>query len=230
MMAVIVTLLAGALPAWRNAGVEPQAALRGGTGGGAGRDRNRVLSALVVAEVALSLMLLLGAGLVLKGFVRLMDMDSGFDRRPVLTVQAAVSPLRYGDSSSVRAFLEPALAAISQVPGVEAAGAISMMPIRDWGYNSNIRYEGQPAEHATQLPLAEERAVTPGLFQVTRQHLISGRFLRDDDAARGSPIVAVVNDVLAKRDFPGQDPVGKRFYRTDTSFATIVGVVSIDQQ
>jgi putative ABC transport system permease protein len=226
LMAAIVTLLAGALPAWHNAGIEPQAALRGGTGGGAGRDRNRALSALVVAEVALSLMLLLGAGLVLKGFVRLMDRDFGFDRRPVLTVEAAVSPLRYGDGSSVRAFLEPALSKIAQLPGVDAVGAISVMPFRDWGYSSNIRYEGQPAERIAQQPIAEQRTVTPGLFQVTRQHLIAGRLLRDDDAAPSAPLVVVANDVLAKRDFPGQDPVGKRFYVTDTSFATIVGVVS----
>ncbi|GEM_PF-117520 len=225
-LAIVVTLLAGALPAWRNAGIEPQAALRGGTGGGTGRDRNRILSALVVAEVALSLMLLVGAGLMLKGFVRLTEQDSGFDRRPVLTVEAAVSPVRYRDSSAVRAFLEPALSAIGRLPGVEAVGAISVMPIRNWGYNSNIRYEGQPAERITQRPLVEQRVLTPGLFQVTRQHLIAGRFLRDDDAAPGIPVVVVVNDLLAKRDFPGQDPVGKRFYLTDTSFATIVGVVS----
>ena len=226
LMAVIVTLLAGALPAWHNAGIEPQAALRGGTGGGAGRDRNRALSGLVVAEVALSLMLLLGAGLVFKGFVRLIDRDSGFDRRPVLTAQVAVSPLRYSDGSSIRAFLEPALSAIGQVPGVDAVGAISVMPFRDWGYNSNIRYEGQPADRPTELPIAEQRVVTPGVFQVTRQHLIAGRLLHDDDAAPDAPAVVVVNDALANRDFAGQDPVGKRFYVTDTSFATIVGVVS----
>ncbi len=226
VLAVVVTLLAGALPAWRNAGIDPQTALRGGTAGGLGRDRNRVLSALVVAEVALSLMLLLGAGLVLKGFVRLMQMDSGFDRQPVLTLEATVSPLRYRDSSSVRAFLEPALSAIRQVPGVAAAGAISVMPIRDWGDNSNIRYEGRPPERPTELPIAEQRVVTPGFYQVTRQRLIAGRFLRDDDAAPGSPVVVVVNDVLAKRDFAGQDPVGKRLYVSDTALATIVGVVS----
>jgi predicted permease len=123
--------------------------------------------------------------------------------------------------------LEPSLAAIRGVPGVQEAASISLIPYVNWGNNSNVRYEGMPGDDPTRLPLVEERRVTPEFFRVTGQRLLSGRLLTaaDDDRPQAPPVV-VVNEALAKRDFPGKDAVGKRFYISDTSFATIVGVVS----
>jgi predicted permease len=105
------------------------------------------------------------------------------------------------------------------------------MPYKDWGWNFNIRYEGQPLTDPTRMPLVENRVATPEFFQVTRQRLLSGRLLEPtDDGSDGRPRVVVVNEALARRDFPGQDPVGKRYHLDsrpgDTTFATIVGVVS----
>ncbi|MGH7626970.1 MAG: FtsX-like permease family protein, partial [Gemmatimonadaceae bacterium] len=130
--------------------------------------------------------------------------------------------------SSVQRFLQPALAAIEAQPNVASAAAISSMPYITWGNNSNIRYEGHgTGEDPTQLPLVEMRVVTPSFFAVTKQTLVAGRLLRvSDDERPTSPPVTVVNQALARRDFPGERAVGKRFYMTDTSFATIVGVVS----
>ncbi|MGE0351778.1 MAG: ABC transporter permease [Gemmatimonadales bacterium] len=227
VLSALVALLCGVVPAWRSTAVDPQEALAGGRGGGAGQAHHRALGTLVVVEVALSLVLLLGAGLVLKGFARLLGNDPGFDPEPVLTLQVTVSPERYADGSSVRQFLEPALDAIRQVPGVAAAGSISLLPYENWGNNFNIRYEGQPGDNPTQLPLVENRRVTPGFFAVTGQRLISGRLLEpSDDERPESPAVVVANQALAARDFGGRDPVGKRFHIGDTTFATIVGVVS----
>jgi predicted permease len=119
------------------------------------------------------------------------------------------------------------LDAIEQLPGVQSAGAISHLPYKDWGSNSNIRYEGQPNTDPEHQPLAEDRVASPDLFRTTGQRLIAGRFLRwDDDSRPGVPTVVVANEALVRRDFPNQDPVGKRFYTGDTTFATIVGVVS----
>jgi putative ABC transport system permease protein len=116
---------------------------------------------------------------------------------------------------------------IGQLPGVQSAGAISHLPYKDWGSNSNIRYEGQPNTDPEHQPLAEDRVATPDFFRTTGQRLIAGRFLRwDDDSRPGVPVVVLANEALVRRDFPNQDPVGKRFYISDTTFATIVGVVS----
>jgi putative ABC transport system permease protein len=226
----VVALVCGAAPAWRSSTVDPQDALRSGRGGGTSRAHHRALNTLVVAEVALSLMLLLSAGLVLKGFANLLDNDPGFETDRILTLEATVAATNYPDGSSVQRFLEPALASIRQIPGVETAAAISLIPYTNWGWNFNIRYEGQPGTDPTRLPLVENRVVTPSFFEVTRQRLVSGRLLRQSDDERDeSPAVVVVNEALARRDFGGRDPVGKRFHRRpddDTTFTTIVGVVS----
>ena len=139
-----------------------------------------------------------------------------------------VSPEQYPNNTAVQRFLEPALAAIKQIPGVATAGAIEQLPYNSWGSNFNIRYEGQPADNPTMRPLAEYRVATPEFFEVTGQRVTSGRLLRaGDDERKESPTVVVVNAALVKRDFPNTDPVGKRYYwGSDTSFATIVGVVS----
>jgi putative ABC transport system permease protein len=226
-VSAVVALLCGALPAWHSATVDPQDALRGGTGGGARRTQHRALGTLVIAEVALSLMLLIGASLVLRGFAKVVSRDPGFDPRPMLTLSATVSPDRYPDASSVARFLRPALARIEQLPDVQSVGAISRLPYRDGEANSNTRYEGQPNIDPDHFPLTDDRDVTPGFFQVTGQHLLAGRLLRwDDDDRVGVPIVVVANAALVRRDFPHQDPIGKRFYVSDTTLATIVGVVS----
>ena len=227
VLSVVVAVLCGALPAWRGASVDPQEALRGGRGGGTSRTHHRSLSALVVAEVALSLVLLIGAGLTLKGFARLLREDPGFDPEPILTLAATVSPDGYPDGSGVQRFLEPALEHIRQLPGVEAAAFITVVPYQNWGWNFNIRYEGQPGDDPTQRPLVENRVVTPDFFRVTGQRLIAGRLLTPaDDERPEAPMAAVVNEALMRRDFGGQPPVGKRFHTSDTTFATIVGVVS----
>jgi putative ABC transport system permease protein len=172
-------------------------------------------------------MLLIGAGLVLKGFSRLLAKDPGFDPEPVLTLQATISPERYPDGNTVDRFLEPALQKMREIPGVDAAAAISLIPYDNWGWNFNIRYEGQPGDDPTRLPITENRVATPEFFHVTKQRLIAGRLLGpQDDGRPESPSVVVVNQALVKRDFPNADPLGKRLHDGDITFSTIVGVVS----
>ena len=226
-LAIIVAILCAAVPAWRNATVDPNEALRGGRGGGAGVAHHRMLRSLVVGEIALSLLLLIGAGLVLRAFAGLLGSDPGFETQHVLTLNITTSAARYPNGNSVRDFLDPTLRAISAVPGVVAAGAITSMPYVQWGNNGNIRYEGMSNDDPASQPLVEYRAVTPSFFAVTKQRLIGGRVLTSsDDGSRNAPAVVVVNEALAKRDFKGGNPVGRRFYISDTSFATIVGMVS----
>jgi hypothetical protein len=182
-----------------------------------------------VRTVRTPMLMLFGAALVLRGFVGLTRRDPGFDPRPVLTMHVTIPSQKYDrDTSAQRRFLVPALAAIAHLPGVGAAAAIQTMPYEGWGNNFNIRYEGKPADEPEKLPLVDYRVVSPSFFQVTRQRLMAGRLLRDDDDDRpGVPSVTVVNEALAKRDFPGESALGKRFYfLSDTTLTTIVGVVS----
>jgi predicted permease len=226
-LSLVVAIMCGAAPGWRSAAVDPQDALRGGRGGGAGREHHRALRALVIGEISLSLVLLIGAGLVLKGFARLLANDPGFETSRIVTLRITTSALRYPNQTAVRDFVEPAIAAIRGVPGVEAAGAISAAPYLTWGNNSNIRYEGMPNEDPASLPIVEQRQITPGFFDVTKQRLIAGRLLNaSDDERPEAPRAVVVNQALARRDYPGRNPIGQRFHTSDTTFATIVGVVS----
>ncbi|HEY7236248.1 MAG TPA: ABC transporter permease [Gemmatimonadaceae bacterium] len=226
-LALVVAAACGVLPAWRSAAVDPQDALRGGRGGGAGREQHRALRTLVVLEIALSLVLLIGAGLVLKGFAGLLGNDPGFETAHVLTLRVTTSPARYAKQPTSSAFLEPALEAIRALPGVESAGSIDLVPYVNWGNNWNVRYEGKPEGDPTRFPVVENRRVSPGFFDVTGQRLLAGRLLRlSDDASPTTPVVAVVNQALVDRDLEGVDPIGKRFHLTDTTFGTIVGVVT----
>jgi len=226
-LALVVGIACGVVPAWRGSTVDPQDALRSGRGGGAGRGQNRALRSLVVFEIGLSLMLLIGAGLVLKGFAGLLRKDPGFETEHVLSFQLTTSAARYQNQSTIQNFLDPVIGALNAVPRVEAAGAISALPYINWGINSNVHYEGRPAGDPSRQPLVEFRGVTPSFFDVTKQRLISGRLLLpSDDERQSSQHVVVVNQALVERDFNGLNPVGSRFHLTDTTFGTIVGVVS----
>lgn len=225
VLATVVALICGVVPAWRSSRVAPQEALGSNRGSGAGRNQHRALRLLVSAEIATSLILLIGAGLLLRSFAQLMQSNPGFETEHVLTLRATASSQHYRDRPAVRALLEPALEQIRAIPGVREAGAINLIPYAAWGNNSNIRYEGASVDNQTSLPLVEQRRVTPSFFATTGQQLIAGRLLTDSDD-ENAPIVVVVSQSLMRRDFGGESPVGKRFHLSDTVFATIVGVVS----
>jgi len=228
--AVIITAMVavwcGIIPAWHIAKSDPQDALRSGTRAGIARAHHRFLRGLVVTEVAVSALLLLGAGLLVRSFLGLLERSPGFDSGSLLTMVVDVSPERYTDVDAVRGFLLPGLEAVRNLPGVEDAGIISRVPYINWGNNFNIRYEGVPGDDPTQLPLTENRVITPSFFSTFEMTLLRGRmFTNSDGALEDSPPLVVVNEALVKRDFPDGDVIGKRFHSGDT-FATIIGVVA----
>jgi putative ABC transport system permease protein len=224
-VAVTVALVCAVAPAWQASRSDPHEALRSGARGGTSRRQQRFLRTIVAVEVGLSLVLLLGAGLVLRGFERLVGQDPGFDPEPLLAFTVSVPPDRYEDRSAADAFLAPVLESVRGVAGVEDAGSVNLIPYDNWGWNFNIRYEGQAVEQRTQLPLTETRTATASYFSTLGLHLLRGR-LMDERDTEAAPIVVVVNQALVDRDFRGEDPIGKRFHLSDTVFATIVGVVS----
>ncbi len=226
-LSAIVAVLCAAVPAWRSRGADPQDALRSGRGSGTGAAQHRALMGLVVGEIALSLTLLIGAGLVLKGFAGLLANDPGFETSHVLVANVTVAGTRYPDNTAAARFIDPLTEAAARIPGVEAAGAINVAPYVNWGWNGGIRYEGEPKLPSSKQHMTEFRSANPGFFAVTRQRLLAGRLLSAaDDERAGNNLVTVVNEALVARDFKGRNPIGQRFHTSDTTFGTIVGVVS----
>jgi putative ABC transport system permease protein len=184
--------------------------------------------ALVAAEFALSVMLLLGAGLMLKSFWRLQAVDPGFATERVLTAELDFPELRYPRGRDIAAFGDRLLARLRALPGVESAGAVSNLPLRgDRKMNLSFEVDGNARDPREPL-LAVYASVTPGFFATVRLPLIRGRDFRDSDT-RTSPKVAIVDRALADAVFPGRDPIGHRISLEDDpkpeDWATIVGVV-----
>ncbi len=222
-----VAIVSGIGPGWRISGSDPQEALRSGSArAGLARSHSRLLRGIVIAELATSAVLLIGAGLLIRAFVDLMERDPGFETDSLLTMIVQLSPDRYENLGANHAFLVPGLEAVRNLPGVENAATISLIPYMGWGNNFNTRYEGQEGDD-TQLPLSESRAVTPEIFGTFGVPLLQGRLFDETDTSLEEvPPTVVVNQALVRRDFPDGDPIGKRFHAGDTTFATIVGVVS----
>jgi putative ABC transport system permease protein len=224
-------LLAGLPPALQLATARPANALREGgsrlLGGGSGR---RLHQGLVVAEIALAVMLLCGSGLLILSFLRVQSADRGFDTQNVLLLQIDL-PNTYNNPERVRSFYSDAMARIRALPDVAAAGAISDFFIhRQPDYR--IALEGQPRRLPTDPapPLTEDNVV-PGYFEAMRIPLLRGRLLEDRDVAPDAPRVVVINEEMARRFWPGDDPIGKRLkYGLDPAanqpWKTVVGVVA----
>jgi putative ABC transport system permease protein len=224
-------LLAGVPPALQLATARPANALReGGSRLLGGRSGRRLHQGLVVAEIALAVMLLCGSGLLIQSFLRVQSADRGFDTQNVLLLQIDL-PNTYDNPERVRSFYSDAMARIRALPDVAAAGAISDFFIhRQPDYR--VALEGQPPRLPTDPapPLTEDNVV-PGYFEAMRIPLLRGRLLEDRDLAPGAPQVVVINEEMARRFWPGDDPIGKRLkYGLDPAanmpWKTVVGMVA----
>ncbi len=201
-----------------------RAGSRSVTGGGAARLR----SVLVVGETALAFALLVAAGLTLRSFVALATVKPGFDSSRVLTMSLNLVPSRYPTSEKRAPAIRDLLRRVKEVPGVESAGIINLLPLTFRGGSSGFYVEGTPPPAQGQAPSANNRVVSPDYFTTLRIPLRVGRYLGDHDVA-GAPRVAVINEIMAKRYFPGGNALGKRFKLgtpdANTPWWTVVGVV-----
>jgi putative ABC transport system permease protein len=181
--------------------------------------------ALVVAEVALALILLVGAGLLLRSLQHLFAVDPGFDGSHLLTMQVQTSGQKFNDDITIHRFYAQALGAVRQVPGVTAAEFTSQLPLSGDSDIYGLQFESSPNDPA-QDHGAYRYAVTPGYLETIGIPLRRGRLLDEHDVA-GAPVSVLINESFAKRKFPGQDPIGQRVHvgRTDLPWYTIVGVV-----
>jgi predicted permease len=224
--AIATGLLFGLAPVWQARKVDVSSTLKeGGNKGGVARGRLR--GALVVAEVALSLTLLAGAGLLARTFANLMGVAPGFDPSGVLTFQVVLDGPRYDTTQETAAFYRDALERVSRLPGVEAAAVTNKLPL-DWQFNSAIVFPDQPDKfHSVQF-----RMISPDYFSVMKIPMRQGRAFTDADNASAPP-VAVVNEAFARRFFDGQNPFARQL--SIGSVATdpprqVVGVVADTKQ
>jgi len=219
----------GLVPALQSSKPDLNEALKeGGRSDGAGAGRQRLRKALIVAEVALALALLVGAGLTVKGFARLTEKKhQGFDPRHVLTLRATLPPSRYAEGRQIAAFHRQAQERLSALPGVESASLASFLPGSDSWDSIEFQIEGQPATLPGQKREITYQKAGAGYFQTVRIPIIKGRAFSASDG-EDAPRVAVISEAMARRYFPNEDPLGRRVkvgaVESTPPWYTVVGV------
>jgi len=206
VVSVATGILFGLAPAWRMSHVEPLAALREGGRGGTGR-QHRLQGALVIAETAISLVLLVGSGLLIRSFLRVLAVNPGFDAGNVLTLSLSVPGARYSNEARVRLY-EDLVPKLSALPGVQSVSAGWPLPLSGAEVNIGFEIEGRPNEPGAE-PSEHLGVATPDFFRTMRIPLVAGReFRAEDDAKAGG--VMIVNEAFARKYFHGENAVGKR--------------------
>jgi putative ABC transport system permease protein len=218
VVSAMTAFIFGLAPAWQASRTDPNSALREGERGGVGKSRGRVRQSLAVAEIALAMVLLVGAGLMISTVSRLASVDPGFDPHNILLADVSlpegdkyVERLPGGGmekwTPNVDAFYRSLLQKLSVIPGVDAVATATIYPTgiaRDFTYS----VVGRPPMSDRDRPEAGFSEVSPGYFELFRIPLGSGRFLNDHDTA-SSPWVVVINETIARKSFPNEDPLGK---------------------
>ncbi len=228
-IAVLSGILAGLAPALRFSRSELSDILKENTRSvSSSSGTGRLRSLLVVSQVALALVLLVGAGLMVTGFRNLLTVEMGFDRTHVLTFHIALPEEKYQKQEQIRAYYDRVLQEIQSLPGVESAGCVTSLP-SGWSWNwTEYTAEGRPPTSASERPSAISQIVTPDFFRTLRVPLVEGRLLTASDK-QGAVPVAVISERMARDNWPGQNPLGKhlKLGRADGAEPerTIVGVV-----
>ena len=229
-LGVVTTLLFGAVPAFHISRGDASAVMNEGGRTGATGGRARVRRALVVCQVALAVILLVGAGLLIKSFSRVVRMPGGFVTERVLTARVAVPATRYPDLAAVAGFYTRLTERIAALPGVESVGAGSGLPLAvasgDWSFD----IEGRSRVNGRRPGATDWYVVTPGYFETLQIPVVAGRAVHPSDTAT-SPRVVFINETAARSIFPGDDPVGKRIQLSrsrgyEQPWRTIAGVVA----
>jgi putative ABC transport system permease protein len=190
---------------------------------------SRMLSLLVVAEVALALILLVGSGLMIRSFLRLNAVDPGFSSKGVLTASINLPRAKYSTPAARIAFFRDLLQRLDATPGVRSAGVVSVLPLSGSNTGTGLIIEGKPIPRRDEIPIVWFRMANEGYFRAMEVPLLKGRLFSEQDAT--GPPVAIINSTLARRFWPGENPIGKRITTSlpppgqPVTWITIVGVV-----
>jgi putative ABC transport system permease protein len=227
-VAIAAGIVFGLVPAWHAARTDVNDTLKA-EGRGTSGARQRALGVFVIAEVALAMVLLVGASLLLATFSHLKRLDPGFDASHALVVPAFLPPWKYPTADAQRGFFERATRELAAVPGVTAVGATNALPLSGDNSSGSLTIEGQPAPTPATRPNADRRAVTPGYHDAMGIHLQAGRLFTAADDQR-APLVVVVSHTFADRYWPNQSAIGKRLklgrFETQAPWRAVVGVVN----
>ncbi|MGP0073691.1 MAG: ABC transporter permease [Bryobacteraceae bacterium] len=222
-------ILAGLAPAWQSSQPNITNALReGGRGTSAGKARQRLRNVLVGGEVALAVVLLVGAGLMVRGFRALVDSGSAMEPETLLTLRLAITDSKYHEKPQIAEFYRQVLERIQALPGVRSAAAVTALPYSGHSNGRNFMIEGRPLELGN-VPNGMYQVASPDYFETMHLPLREGRLLRSSDGPSSQP-VTVISERLAERWWKGESPIGKRIRiggsdSTDP-WMTIVGVVA----
>jgi putative ABC transport system permease protein len=226
-VSALTGVLFGLVPALRAAATDAADTLKQGGTAAAGFGRDRLRAALLVGEVALSLILLVGAGLLTRAYWRLENVAPGFEPSGALTVSLALPEAMYPEHAQTEEFYRAVLDRVRHVPGVEAAGAVDIMPLVGWNPGAKFVVEGREASPDVPPHRADFQPVTPEYFRAMGIPVLQGRPFAGAELAGDAPVV-VVNDRFARRIWPEEDAVGKRIRfadGADSPWLTVVGVV-----
>jgi len=208
VISALAGILFGTIPALHSARIDLNTTLRNeGPSASQGHFRTTVTSMLVIGQVALSLLLLIGAGLFLRSFVRLLNVDPGFEAHNVLTMNLSLSTTKYARPDQQIAFFDDVVRRVSSVPGVRDA-ATSAAPPLSWVRETPVLPEGQPEVPLGQRPFVDIEAISPRWFETMRVPLRAGRAFTSGDQSQSPPVV-VVNETFARQYWPGENAVGK---------------------
>ena len=209
VISLLTGLLFGIAPALQVTRSNVNESLKeGGRSATGGASRQRVRNTLVVSEVALSLLLLVGAGLLIKSFLNLSRSDVGFDPEGVVTMRVSLPEARYKENAQVVNFYQQLLQRVQTLPGVESAGLTRGLPMSG-GIESGITVEGHEVPNIKDTVVAVNLSTTPDYFRAMRIPLLRGRYFTEQDKT-GAPEVVLIDEMLAARFFPTEDPIGKR--------------------
>ena len=224
--AIASGLAFGILPAMQFSRGDLSGALAdGSTRGGSSRRSGRIRDALVVAEIAVALVLLVGSTLLVRSFAALTRVDTGIDTRHLLTFDVKLSGPRAEYQARQVEFYAALQRRLEAIPGVVSAGSAVTLPIGGDDFGTSLLVEGRPAPKPGDEPHAGYQIVMPGFFRAMGIPLKSGRDVRDADT-RTSPRVVLVNDTLARQQWPGEDPIGRRVrFGDEQAWMTVVGIV-----
>jgi putative ABC transport system permease protein len=214
LLSVLAGVVAGLIPSLRFANTDVNEALkrgqsRGSSDGSGGKTRNL----LVVSEVALSLVLLIGAGLMVRTLWELRSVRPGFDASNVLTMNVSVSGDKFPTIAGEINFFQEVLQRVRALPGVDSAGVIDSLPLGGGGSHQPFSIEGRPVLPMSEQPEVDVRLISPGYLRAMRVPVIRGRDLSDADAA-GRPGAALISDAMARRFWANEDPIGKHITLT----------------
>ncbi|MFL6276640.1 MAG: ABC transporter permease [Blastocatellia bacterium] len=227
-VALLTGLVFGILPALHASRINLNETLKEGGRSSAGAGRQRSRSLMVVAEIALSLVLLVGAGLMMRSFLRLQHVDAGFNPAGVMTMRINLPQSKYNGGPRRSDYFRQLMERLRAQPGVESAAAISTLPLSGNNWGRSLTVEGFPILSVGQAPFIQHNVVTPGYFRALGIPILEGRDFTDADTTDG-PKITIVDERLARQYWPNESAVGKRIRfgppEDNEPWHTIVGVV-----